>query len=79
MGTKQIRISERLYARIESEKRDDETISEALERMVGGYDLLDFAADAGGKESLDLEDIEMEMAAASKRNAEEVREDLGIE
>jgi len=79
MGTKQIRISERLYARIESEKRDDETIGEALERMVGGYDLLDFAADAGGKESLDLEDIEMEMAAASKRNAEEVREDLGIE
>lgn len=79
MGTKQIRISERLYARVKSEKRDDETIGEALERMVGGYDLLDFAADAEGKESLDVEGIETEMAAASNQNAEEVREDLGIE
>lgn len=79
MGTKQIRISDRLYARIKSEKRDDETIGEALERMVGGYDLLDFAADAEGTDSLADEDIEAEMEAASKRNTEEVREDLGIE
>lgn len=79
MGTKQIRISERLYARVKSEKRDDETIGEALERMVGGYDLLDFAADAEGNESLDVEEIETEMRDASERNAEEVRETLDVE
>jgi predicted CopG family antitoxin len=78
MGTKQIRVSERLYARIQNEKRDDETIGEALERMVDGYDLLDFAADAAGSESLDIERIEEGVSAASDRNADEVREDLGV-
>lgn len=58
MGTKQIRVSERLYARIQSEKRAGETTGDALERMVGDYDLLDFAADAAGTESLDVERID---------------------
>lgn len=79
MGTKQIRVSERLYARVKAEKREDETIGEALERMVGGYDLLDFAAAAQGKESLDIEAIERTMEDASDRNAAEVREDLNLE
>jgi predicted CopG family antitoxin len=79
MGTKQIRISERLYARIKDEKRTDETMGEALERMVGGYDLLDFAADAEGSETLDVERIETGMLEASERNAAEAREDLGVE
>lgn len=78
MGTKQIRVSERLYARIESEKREGETMGEALERMVGGYDLLDFTADADGRESLDVDRIDAEMVAASNRNAEEIRDDLGL-
>lgn len=45
MGTKQVRVSERLYARVEDEKREGESFSEALERMVVGYGLLDFADD----------------------------------
>jgi predicted CopG family antitoxin len=79
MNTKQVRISERLYARIESEKRDNETIGEALERMVGGYGLLDFAEDAEGSESLDIEVIETEMDEASRRNVAEIRESLPVE
>lgn len=79
MGTRQVRISERLYARIQDEKRADETMGEALERMVGGYDLLDFAADAEGTETLDAERIETEMLEASERNAAEARDDLGVE
>ena len=79
MGTRQVRISERLYARIQDEKRADETMGEALERMVGGYDLLDFAADAEGTETLDVERIETEMLEASERNAAEARDDLGVE
>jgi len=79
MGTRQVRISERLYALVQDEKRADETIGEALERMVGWYDLLDFAADAEGREALDVERIETEMLEASERNAAEAREDLGVE
>ncbi|MFC6875023.1 hypothetical protein [Halobellus marinus] len=52
MGTKQIRVSEDLYARVKSEKRPDETLGEALERLVGGYSLTDFADDAA---ELDLD------------------------
>ena len=43
MPSSQIRVSDTLYARVKSEKRDDETMGEALERMVGGVSLLDLA------------------------------------
>ncbi|MXR40651.1 hypothetical protein GRX01_04720 [Halobaculum sp. WSA2] len=46
MGTKQIRISEDLYARVKSENKEGETLSETLDRLVGGYSLTDFADDA---------------------------------
>jgi predicted CopG family antitoxin len=46
VGTKQIRVSEDLYARVKSEKRSDETLGEALERMVDKYTLTGFAGDA---------------------------------
>jgi predicted CopG family antitoxin len=43
MGTKSVRIDESLYERIAAHKREDETFSEAIERLIGGYSLLDFA------------------------------------
>lgn len=52
MATKQIRVSEDLYARIQSENRDDETLGKTLERLVDDYTLVDFADDAA---ELDLE------------------------
>ncbi|GGJ01872.1 hypothetical protein GCM10008995_09560 [Halobellus salinus] len=39
-------MSEDLYAHIESEKKPDETLGEALERLVGGHSLTEFADDA---------------------------------
>lgn len=41
-----MRVSEELYARVESENRDDETLAETLDRLVGGYSLTEFADDA---------------------------------
>jgi predicted CopG family antitoxin len=52
MGTKQIRVSEDLYARVQSETREGETLGETLERLVDDYSLLDFADDAA---DLDLD------------------------
>lgn len=46
MGTRQMRVSEDLYARVKSENRDDETLAETLDRLVGGYSLTEFADDA---------------------------------
>lgn len=46
VGTKQIRVSEDLYARVRSENTEDETLGETLERLVDDYTLIDFANDA---------------------------------
>lgn len=58
MGTRQMRVSEDLYARVKSENREDETLAETLDRLVGGYSLTDFADDAA---ELDL-DVSIEEA-----------------
>jgi hypothetical protein len=52
MGTKQMRVSEDLYARVKSANREGETLAETLDRLVGGYSLTDFADDAA---ELDLD------------------------
>ena len=46
MGTKQMRVSDDLYARVKAANRDGETLAETLDRLVGGYSLTDFADDA---------------------------------
>lgn len=46
VGTKQIRVSEDLYARVRSENTEDETLGETLERLVDDYTLIDFANNA---------------------------------
>ena len=43
MATKLVRIDEDLYRRIEAHKRDDETFSEAIDRLIDGWSLLDLA------------------------------------
>ena len=41
MGTRNVRLDEDVYERVKSEKRDDETFSEAIERLIGGASLLE--------------------------------------
>jgi len=77
MGTKQVRVSERLYARVEDEKRDGESFSDALERMVDGYDLLDFAADVEDvSDAWDTEALEADFEADDEGNREALDEEL---
>jgi len=35
MGTRMVRIDEEVYERIEAHKHDDETFSEAIDRLIG--------------------------------------------
>jgi len=47
MGTNTVRLDDDVYERLKSRKRDDETFSEAVDRLLGEWSLLDFAeADA---------------------------------
>jgi len=65
--SRQIRVSDRLYARIEDEKRDHETFGEALERMVDDYGLLDFANDvADASDAWDTEALETEFESRAE-------------
>lgn len=59
------------------EKRESESFGEALERMVGGYGLLDFADEV--KEASDewnTEALESEFEANDKANREALDEEL---
>ena len=77
MGTKQIRVSEDLYARIRSENREDETLGETLERLVGEYTLEDFAADAApAADAWDTDELEADLEDYDRRNREELDEQL---
>ncbi|KOX92804.1 hypothetical protein AMS69_10095 [Haloarcula rubripromontorii] len=43
MGTKHVRLDEDVYEAIRARKHEDETFSEAVERLIGGPSLLDLA------------------------------------
>lgn len=43
MGTKQVRLDEDVYARIQDEKRDDETFSDAVDRLTSDWSLAQWA------------------------------------
>ena len=43
MGTKQVRLDEDVYAKIEDKKRADETFSEAIDRMIDDWSLTEFS------------------------------------
>lgn len=57
-----MRLEEDVYERIRDEKRDDETFSDAVGRLIGGSSLLDLAgilSDEGAEEIRDvLEDVD---------------------
>ena len=43
MGTKHVRLDEDVYEAVRARKHEDETFSEAVERLVGGPSLLEIA------------------------------------
>ena len=40
-----IRVPDHVHKEIMARKHDNETVGEAVERLIGGYDLVDFAYD----------------------------------
>ncbi|QAU13975.1 hypothetical protein EKH57_15335 [Halorubrum sp. BOL3-1] len=54
MSTKSVRLDEDVYERIKSEKRPDETFSEAIDRLTGGASLLDLVGILSDEEATEL-------------------------
>lgn len=71
MGTKQVRLDEDVYARIQDEKREDETFSDAVDRLTSNWSLarwaqkyeMDSERSASHREMLDeLDEIDKQEA-----------------
>ena len=77
--TKTVRLDEDVYERIKAHKRDDETFSETIDRLVNDWTLLDY--DTGRSEAA----IQQHRAAieaseqAGREDTEELLERMGAD
>ncbi|MFP4189284.1 MAG: antitoxin VapB family protein [Halobacteriales archaeon] len=75
MGTKTVRLDEEVYEILRSRKRDDETFSEAVERIVGGRPLVELA---GIYDKTEVEDVEEALEDKYEREDEKRRDELNV-
>ena len=71
MGTKMVRIEDGVYEMIRTKKRDDETFSDAIERLIGGGSLLDLY---GLSEDEDIEEMREAIGETKEQTRERVDE-----
>lgn len=79
MGTRNVRLDEDVYERIEAHKRNDESFSDAIDRLTSDYSLLDFAGGYSEEEAeqhRELLERSEEVAAEDRR---EVLDRLGVD
>jgi predicted CopG family antitoxin len=71
MGTKTVRLDERVYERVRAQKRPDETFSEAIDRLVGGPSLSELGDVFDDDEVEEMREV---IADADEADAEAVEE-----
>jgi predicted CopG family antitoxin len=71
MGTKTVRLDEDVYERVRSRKRDNETFSEAIDRLTGGSSLLDLEGTLSDEEADDLREAIEESREADIEESKE--------
>jgi predicted CopG family antitoxin len=69
----QVRLDDDVYEHIKSRKRDEETFSEAIERLTSEWTLLDFAE---GAPVVDAETHREALEQSEKQDIEETRDRL---
>lgn len=76
MGTKQVRLDEDVYARIEDAKREDETFSEAVDRLTSDWSLAQWAQkyETDSEKSSSHRELLAELDEIDKREAQETIE-----
>jgi len=67
----QVRLEDHVYERIEANKRDDESFSDAVERLIGGHSLRDLRNVFDDAQVADMRDA---IEAADRTDREAVRE-----
>jgi predicted CopG family antitoxin len=71
MATKSVRLNESVYERIAARKREDETFSEAIDRLIQGPSLLDLAGTFEEEQAEELRVAIEESEAAAKEDFED--------
>lgn len=69
-----MRLEEDVYESIRSRKRDDETFSEAIDRLTGGASLLDLEGTLSDEEADEAREAVAESREADIREAEDLYE-----
>ena len=72
MGTKTVRLREDVYERIRSQKREDETFSEAIDRLTGGTSLLELEGTLSDEEADAARDAIAESREADRKAARDL-------
>jgi len=67
----QVRLEDHVYERIKANKRDDESFSEAVERLIGGHSLRDLRDVFDEDQVSEMRDA---IGAADQQDRDEVRE-----
>jgi predicted CopG family antitoxin len=76
MGTKQVRLDEDVYARIQDAKHEDETFSDAVDRLTSDWSLAQWAEkyETDAENSASHRDMLDELDEIDKQEAEEIVE-----
>ncbi|WP_336328626.1 antitoxin VapB family protein [Halovenus sp. HT40] len=76
MGTKQVRLDEDVYARIQDEKREDETFSDAVDRLTSDWSLAQWAQkyETDSEESATHREMLDELDEIDKQEAKDIVE-----
>lgn len=69
-----MRLDESVYERIKDQKREDETFSQAIERLTGDYTLMDFADEFADEGESRWADHKEAIEAAEEAQREEMEE-----
>jgi predicted CopG family antitoxin len=74
MGTKQVRLDEDVYARIQDEKREDETFSDAVDRLTSDWSLTQWAEkyETDSEKSASHRELLDELDEIDKQEAKEI-------
>jgi predicted CopG family antitoxin len=74
MGTKTVRLDEDVYERVRSQKREDETFSEAIDRLTDGSSLLELEGTLDDGEADSVREAIEESRAAGIEEAKEIHD-----
>jgi predicted CopG family antitoxin len=78
MGTKQVRLDEDVYARIKDEKREDESFSDAIDRLTSDWSLAQWAQkyETDTEQSASHRELLDELDEIDKEKANEIAEQI---